>query len=260
MQYRHLSVRQDGPLAHVTLDRPDVRNAFNAELITSLHAAFTDLGNAAGVRAIVLGGSGKLFCGGADINWMRAALELDEAANVSDALRMSDMFRAIDRCPKPVIGKIQGGALGGGVGLVAVCDIAIAANDALFGFTETKLGILPAVISPFAIAKIGVSHARALFLTGERFGCERALSIGLIHQTASVGELDVAVERVVRELLGTGPNAVSAAKALVADVASASYEESRDLTAHAIARQRITPEAQEGLRAFLERRKAGWAL
>ena len=259
MPYSHLRVVAEGPVAHVTLDRPDVRNAFNAELIASLHAAFRDLGSNAGVRAIVLDGSGKLFCGGADINWMRAALELGEVANVKDAQRMSDMFRAIDRCPKPVVGKIHGAALGGGVGLVAVCDIAIAANNTLFGFTETKLGIIPAVISPFAIAKIGASHARALFLTGERFGCERALGIGLIHQTASERELDVAVERVVRELLSAGPNAVSAAKAVIADVATVSYEASRELTALAIARQRVTPEGQEGLRAFLERRTAGWA-
>lgn len=259
MPYPHLTVTIEGPLARVVLERPEVRNAFNAELIASLQAAFADLGRDDAVRAVVLSGSGKLFCGGADINWMRAALELDEAGNVEDARRMSDMFRTIDRCPKPVIGKIHGAALGGGVGLVSVCDIAIAASDTIFGFTETKLGILPATIAPFAIAKIGASHARALFLTGERFGCERALLAGLVHQTADESELDIAVERVVRELLSAGPHAVSAAKALIAGVAAASYDESRDLTAHAIARQRITPEAQEGLRAFLERRKASWS-
>ncbi len=168
------------------------------------------------------------------------------------------MFRAIDRCPKPVIGKIHGAALGGGAGLAAVCDIVIASADAIFGFTEVKLGIIPAVISPFVLAKIGASNARALFLTGERFDAKRAHHIGLVHEVVVADTLDVCIERVVNEILSAGPSAVAAAKALIPLVGESTYEQSRELTARAIAEQRTTSEGQDGLRAFLERRKAGW--
>ena len=253
-----LDVSTAGGVARVRLARPAVRNAFNAELIAGLHRTFEGLAADGAVRAVVLSGEGKSFCGGADINWMRASLELSHEENVADAQRMSDMFRAIDRCPKPVIARIHGAALGGGAGLAAVCDVAIAADDTVFGFTETKLGILPAVISPFVLAKIGQSHARALFLTGERFDAHRALHIGLIHQIVPETELDAAVDRVTQEVHSAGPSAVAAAKETIARVARATYDESRDLTAAAIAAQRTTPEGQEGLRAFLERRKAEW--
>jgi methylglutaconyl-CoA hydratase len=242
----------------VRLNRPDVRNAFNAELIEELAKTFTALSGDAGVRAIVLSGNGKVFCGGADIAWMRASLDLRHDENVADAKAMSRMFRAIDRCPKPVIGKIHGAALGGGAGLAAVCDIAIASADAVFGFTEVKLGIIPAVISPFVLAKIGASHARALFLTGERFDAKRAQHIGLVHEVVVADTLDVCIERVLNEILTAGPSAVAAAKALIPQVRSASYDDTLELTAQAIAAQRTSPEGQEGLRAFLERRKAGW--
>jgi methylglutaconyl-CoA hydratase len=169
------------------------------------------------------------------------------------------MFRAIDGCAKPVVARIHGAALGGGAGLAAVADIAIASDETLFGFTETKLGIIPAVISPFVLAKIGVSNARALFLTGERFTAARALAIGLVHETCPVVDLDERVERVVAELRTAAPSAVAAAKELVRTVRAASYDASRALTAHAIATQRVTPEGQEGLRAFLERRTASFA-
>jgi methylglutaconyl-CoA hydratase len=189
---------------------------------------------------------------------MRASLDLTYDENVTDARAMSDMFRTVDRCPKPVIGKIHGAALGGGAGLAAVCDIVIASADAVFGFTEVKLGIIPAVISPFVLAKIGSSHARALFVTGERFDAKRAHHIGLVHEVVVADTLDVCVERVVNEILSAGPNAVAAAKALIPRVTESSYVESRDLTAEAIAKQRTSPEGQDGLRAFLERRKASW--
>jgi methylglutaconyl-CoA hydratase len=169
---------------------------------------------------------------------------------------MSDMFRAIDNSPKPVIGRIHGAALGGGAGLAAVCDIAIATDDAIFGFTEVKLGIIPAVISPFVLAKIGASHARALFVTGERFDAAHARAIGLVHEVVSPAELDDAVERRLAELRSAGPNAIAAAKLLVHRVLDSSYGESRAITTEAIARQRVSPEGQEGLRAFLERRPA----
>jgi methylglutaconyl-CoA hydratase len=249
---------QAGQVAYLRLNRPDVRNAFNAELIAALTRAFSDLGRDQGVRAIVLSGEGPVFCGGADIAWMRASLDLTYDENRDDARAMSDMFRAIDRCPKPVIGRIHGAALGGGAGLAAVCDIAIASADAIFGFTEVKLGIIPAVISPFVLAKIGISSARALFLTGERFDAKRAQHIGLVHEVVVADTLDVCIERVINEILSAGPSAVAAAKALIPLVRDATYAQSRELTAEAIAKQRTSAEGQDGLRAFLERRKAGW--
>ena len=247
-----------GGIARVILARPDVRNAFNANVIAELFDLFKRIAAADDVRAVVLSGDGKVFCGGADINWMRESLDLSFEANAIDAERMSDMFRAIDNCPHPVIGRIHGAALGGGAGLAAVCDVVVSADDALFGFTEVKLGIIPAVISPFVLSKIGASHARALFLTGERFSAQRAQHIGLVHEVVPEAQLDSAIDRILGEILSAGPNAVSAAKLLVRRVLDATYEETRGLTSQAIAKQRIGPEGQEGLRAFLERRKASF--
>jgi len=253
-----LSVRREGGVARVTLSRPDVRNAFNAELIAELRSSFESLGADDGVVAIVLAGEGKVFCGGADINWMRASLDLTREQNVADAQAMSDMFRTIDRCPKPTIARVHGAALGGGAGLAAVCDVVVASDETVFGFTETKLGIIPAVISPFVLAKIGASNARALFLTGERFDARRALAIGLAHEVVAASALDASVDRVLAEVRTAGPGAAAAAKRLVADVRALGYDETRDHTAHAIADRRTTAEGQEGLRAFLERRNAKW--
>jgi len=253
----HLTVG-DG-IARVTLARPEVRNAFDAEVIEQLRDVFGRITAADDVRAVVLAGEGKVFCGGADINWMRASLDLSYEANVVDAERMSDMYRAIDNCPKPVIGAIHGAALGGGAGLAAVCDIAIAADDTVFGFTEVKLGIIPATISPFVLAKIGASHARALFVTGERFDAAHARAIGLVHEVVSAAELDGAVERRLAELHAAGPDAIGAAKLVVRRVLDNTYDESRAITTQAIARQRVSPEGQEGLRAFLEHRPPSFA-
>jgi methylglutaconyl-CoA hydratase len=247
-------------IARVTLARPDVRNAFNAQMISELHEVFSRITAADDVRAVILAGEGPVFCGGADINWMRASLELSFEANAIDAEKMSDMFRAIDNCSKPVIARIHGAALGGGAGLAACCDIVIASDETLFGFTEVKLGIIPAVISPFAIAKIGASHARALFLTGERFDAERAARIGLVHKVVTRESLDDAVQQHIAEICNAGPYAVSAAKLLIRRVLDATYEDSRKITTQAIANQRISPEGQEGLRAFLERRKASFCV
>ncbi|HEY8314863.1 MAG TPA: enoyl-CoA hydratase-related protein [Candidatus Baltobacteraceae bacterium] len=253
-----LSIRNEDGIARVALARPDVRNAFNAQLIAELQDAFNRFSADAATRAVVLSGEGKTFCGGADINWMRASLDLSRHENVADARAMSDMFRAIDRCGKPVIGAIHGAALGGGAGLAAVCDIVVASDETIFGFTEVKLGIIPAVISPFVLAKIGVSHARALFLTGERFDARRAQAIGLVHEVTPLGALDAAVDRILAEIRSAGPGAVAAAKRLIETIRESDYAASRDITADAIAAQRTTPEGQEGLRAFLERRKTEW--
>jgi methylglutaconyl-CoA hydratase len=254
-----LQITTEAGVARVTLARPEVRNAFNEYVIRELRDAFTSLSNDDSIRAVVLAGKGKVFCGGADVHYMRDALDLSYDNNVADAEAMSNMFRAIDQCSKPVIGRIHGAALGGGAGLVAVCDIAIATEATVFGFTEVKLGIIPAVISPFVVAKIGASHARALFLTGERFKAERAMQIGLIHDVVDPDEidtLDTSVDAVINELRTAGPRAVSAAKALIPRVRAATYDETLGITAQAAAAARASDEGQEGMRAFLEHRPA----
>jgi len=250
--------RRGGGIVRVVLNRPEVRNAFNAELIGDLSDAFHALSADDGVRAVVLAGAGKSFCGGADVSWMRASLDLAADANVRDAERLSEMFYALDTCAKPVIGCVHGAALGGGAGLAAVCDVVLSSPDTIFGFTETKLGIIPAVISPFVLAKIGISAARALFLSGERFDAGRAERIGLIHEIVPLDELEQRIEAIEIEFATAGPGAISAAKRLIAQVAHTSYAESKALTARAIAAQRTSAEGQEGLRAFLEHRTAAW--
>jgi methylglutaconyl-CoA hydratase len=253
-----LRLTRDGGRATVTLHRPAVRNAFNAELIAALRDTFIALAQDERVRIVVLDGEGPAFCAGADITWMRDALALSEAENIRDAEAFSEMYRAIDRCPKPVVAKVHGAVLAGGIGLCAVADAVVAHEETLFGFTETKLGISPAVISPFVLAKIGVSHARRLFLTGERFDALRAQAIGLVHEVVHGDALDGTVDAIVEEFQTSGPAAVAAAKQMIAEMRAVSYEESRALTARAIARQRVSPEGQEGLRAFLERRTPSW--
>ena len=250
--------RRGGASARVMLNRPAVRNAFNAELIAALRDAFLNLDADDSVRTVVLGGAGTVFCGGADIGWMRDSLDLSADENVREAEQMADMFHAIDRCSKPVIGRIAGAALGGGAGLTAVCDVVVAAADAVFGFTETKLGIIPAVISPFVLNKIGRSAARALFLSGERFDAARAARIGLVHHVVAADELDARVEAIEIEFATAGPQAIAAAKRLIVEVSETNTVETRAFTARAAAAQRTSAEGQEGLRAFLERRPPNW--
>ncbi len=259
-----LLVERSGPngsVARVTLNRPDVHNAFNATLIGELRRLFTRLADepAASLRAVVLAGAGPSFCAGADVNWMRSSLGLTREENEQDAMVMAEMFDAIDRCPAPVIARVQGAALGGGMGLCAVSDLVVAEAGAKFGFTETRLGILPAVISPFVIAKIGETHARALYPGGRRFDATRALRIGLVHELVE-GEqaLDAAVEGAVGDILSAGPTAARAAKAIIREVRGLPHESTRWHTARRIAGQRTSPEGQEGLRAFLEKRDPAW--
>jgi methylglutaconyl-CoA hydratase len=240
-------IERDGPVLRVTLARPERRNAFDAELIAELTAALDGAGDA---RAVLLAGEGPSFCAGADLEWMRASAGLTYEENVEDARRLLRLLEAIDGCPAPVVARIQGHALGGGAGLVACADVAVAAEDAVFAFSEVKLGLIPSVISPFVLAKIGPSAARRYFLTGERFDAATALRIGLVHDV--VADLDGAVERVLAERLGAGPEAVRAAKLLVRD-RPAGIE-----TARRIAGQRASAEGQEGLRAFLEKRPPRW--
>jgi methylglutaconyl-CoA hydratase len=254
-----IAVERRGAVAAVWLDRPETHNAFDAALIRGLTEVFSALARDEGVRCVVLGGRGRSFSAGADVNWMQASLDLGHDENVADATRLAVMLETIDSCPKPVVARVQGAALGGGCGLIACCDVALAAERATFGFTETRLGILPATIGPFAIAKIGIGHARALFLSGQRFDAERALRIGLVHEVhPDEAALDAAVERVVGELLAAGPLAVAHAKRLIARTAGHDPAGLREETAEAIAERRASPEGQDGLRAFLERRPPGW--
>jgi methylglutaconyl-CoA hydratase len=242
-----LRIERETGVLRVAMGRPERRNAFDAALIDELAATFADVGDA---RAVVLSGDGPSFSAGADVEWMRSSVDLSYDENVADALRLRAMLDAIDSCPAPVVGRVQGHALGGGCGLVACCDIAVAEPTAQFAFSEVKLGIVPAVISPFALAKIGTTAARRYFVTGERFSATEALRIGLIHEVTD--DLDGAVERVVGELLSAGPSAARAAKEL------ARAPQSAEETAGRIAAHRTSQEGQEGLRAFLEKRSPGW--
>jgi methylglutaconyl-CoA hydratase len=253
-----LDIHHDGPVVRVTLDRPDVRNAFNEALIAELTAWAESVTPTAPERVAVLAGKGRMFCAGADVTWMSRMVGYSHEENVRDARALGRMFAALNALPIPLIGRIQGAALGGGAGLAAICDIVIAAEDVIFGFTEVKLGILPAVISPYAIAKIGQSAARELFLTGARFSATRAKEIGLAHVVVDEADLDRVVAKYINDILTAGPQAVTAAKRLIAAVANHPPEEVLDLTVETIARQRVSPEGQEGLHAFLEKRKASW--
>jgi len=244
-----LRVEQDGDLLRVTMARPDRRNAFDAELISELTEAFGDVGD--DVIAVILAGEGKSFSAGADVDWMRSSIELSYEENITDARRLRMMLETIDSCPAPVLARVQGHALGGGCGLVACSDIVVAAPDVKFAFSEVKLGIIPAVISPFALAKIGPSAARRYFLTGELFDSATALRIGLVHEI--VEDLDAAVELLLAELRSAGPEAARHAKKLVLERPDGLATERR------IAQRRTSDEGQEGLRAFLEKRDPSWA-
>jgi methylglutaconyl-CoA hydratase len=243
-----LRIERDGDVLRVTLARPDSRNAFDAALIAELSEAFVDVGTA---RAVVLSGEGPSFCAGADVAWMRASIDLDREANVADANALRRMLEAIDGCPAPVVAVVHGHALGGGVGLVAVADIVLSDPGTVFAFSEVKLGIVPAVISPFALRKIGQSAGRRYFVTGERFDAETALRMGLVHEVTS--DRDAALARVLTELRTAGPRAARHAKRLVLDRPDGPE------TARLIAERRTSDEGQEGLRAFLERRPPAWA-
>jgi len=245
-----LRIERDGPILRVTLARPERRNAFDAELIAELTEAFSSIGDE--VRAVVLAGDGPSFCAGADVEWQRASIDLTLDENVEDALRLYRMLAAVDACPAPLVARVQGYALGGGSGLVACADVVVSAPDATFGFSEVRLGIIPAVISPFVFARIGAGAARSLFVTGERFDAETALRIGLVDEVAD--DFDAAVESQVAAILKSGPEATRAAKRLTREQPS----DPREL-ARIAAGLRAGGEGQEGLRAFLEKRRPGWS-
>jgi methylglutaconyl-CoA hydratase len=249
-----LRAESSGPILRLTLDRPEVRNAFNDELIDRLSTAFRELPD--GTRAVILASEGPGFCAGGDLEWMRKAAAYSEDENVRDALRLARLFKSIAECPAVVIARIQGAAYGGGCGLVAAADVAVASADAKFAFSEVKLGLIPATISPFVIAKIGQGHARALFTTGEAFGADRALRIGLVHEVVdSVVDLDEAVDRKVSAVLSSGPEAIKSVKSLMGH-----GDLSLDECARRLARARASTEGREGVAAFLEKRKASFVV
>lgn len=254
-----LTTMRDGPVAHLRLARPDLHNAFDAALIAELTGALEALAMDSGVRVVVLEGSGRSFSAGADLHWMRGMAAAGEAANREDALALARLMRTLDELPKPTVARVHGAAFGGGVGLVACCDIAIGVPGTRFGLTESRLGLLPAVISPYVIAAIGARQARRWFATGEVFDADRALHMGLLHEVVAAEELDAAVARQVSHLLKAGPVAAAQAKALVRAVLPHVDRDALDVaTADLIAALRVSPEGQEGLTAFLDKRAPSW--
>jgi methylglutaconyl-CoA hydratase len=246
-------------VARVVLDRPEVRNAFDDVLVARLTETFAALGADPAVHVVVLEGEGRAFCAGADLSWMKRMVSYGPEENRRDAAALAAMFLSIDACPRPVVGRVHGAALGGGAGLVAVCDVAIAAEGTLLGTTEVRLGIVPGVISPFVVRKIGESHARRWFLTGERFTAAEALRAGLVHAVVPEAELDGEVERVVDALLLGGPEALAVSKDLARRMGHAPLAEALAEASGVIADRRASAEGQEGMRAFLERRSPAWA-
>ena len=246
-------------VATVTLNRPEIHNAFNDQLILDLTTLFNEISNDESVRVVILTGASKSFCAGADLNWMKGMINYSQKDNFLDSQKLNDMFHAINSCRKPVIGKINGSALGGGVGIVACCDFVITSKNAKFGFTEVKLGLLPAVISPYVIAKIGENFARATFLSGEKFSAEYAERIGLVHLTVDPNNLDSEIERKLKDFLGAGPCAVSLTKDLIKNVTALPKDKITDYTCNAIANARTSTEGQEGMNALLEKREPKWS-
>ena len=256
-----IECRQNGVVLTVALNRPQRHNAMTPELIQQLTATFTEINQRDDIRVVVLTGNGRSFCAGADLNSMRAAADFTFEENVADGQAIFDLMATVDGCSKPVIGRINGAAIGGGAGLVACCDIAVAVARARFSYSEARLGLVPAVISPFVVAKIGASQARRLFLTGMRFDADLARSIGLVHEVvADEAALDEATQGQIELLLGAAPNAQSLAKGLIRQVAGQPKVAMRDYTTQLIAERRDSAEGREGMTSFLEKRPPNWAV
>ena len=255
--YKTLNVRSDEHIVRVHLNRPDVRNAFNQEMISDLTDVFVRLGKNESVRAIVLGGEGKVFCAGADIRWMSASIDCTEDENVADAKTMAHMYQTVDTCPVPVVGRVQRAAFGGAIGLISACDIVVAEVGTKLCFSEVRLGILPAVISSFSMTKIGVSQARRYFITAEVFLAEDA-PVGLIHEVVPPDALDATVDSILDHIQANGPRAVRETKKLIPQVAESTRAEAIELCSKTIARVRVGKEGQAGLRAFLDKTDPPW--
>ena len=252
---KHLEVVEREGVKEVWLNRPDLHNAFNAELIEELISVFSSIGEK--TRIVILSGRGTSFCAGADLNWMKSMKDYSKEENFADAKRLAKLFSTINECEVPVVGRVNGHALGGGVGLVSVCDYVVAVKDSLMGFTEVRLGLIPAVISPYCIAKIGESHARAWMISGERFSSEEAHRMGLVHEVVGVGELDARIHELEKRFLAAGPVAAREAKKLIRGVVK-NLKGSEDMTCQMISERRVSAEGQEGMRALLSKEKPAW--
>jgi methylglutaconyl-CoA hydratase len=243
----------------VSINRPEVRNAFNDRVILDFQEVFDQIINDSNVRVVVIKGEGPVFCAGGDLQWMKDSLNLASRDNLEDTKKLARMFDSLNSCPKPVVGLVHGAAIGGGVGLVSVCDYVIASKETLFSLAEVRVGIIPACIGPFVLAKIGETHARSYFISAERFDAHRAKEIGLIHEVVEKPEqLNDACQRILTNLKHGGPNAIAAAKKLIHDLRHMGHPECLDYVAKTLADLRVTPEGQEGLKAFLEKRKPNW--
>lgn len=260
MPYQFLDVRREGPVEYVTLNRPDVRNAFNEQVIDEITRWAAAVAADDQVRVAVLAGAGKAFCAGADLTWMSRMVSYTHDENVQDASAMAKMYASLDHLPIALVGRVHGAALGGGAGLVAVCDIVVAGEQATFGFTEVKVGIVPAVISPYVLTKVGMSATRELFLTGMRFDAARAKEIGLVHAVAQEAQLDACIGKYVSELLTAAPGAISTVKELLRKVWGRPVQDTMGITTDTIAARRVSEEGQEGMKAFLEKRKPNWTV
>jgi methylglutaconyl-CoA hydratase len=258
MPYENLRYEVEGGVARLTLNRPEVHNALNNALIDEIRGAVEEAGSDSTARVVLISGEGRSLCAGADIDWLRRSIELSHEENVADMQRLAGMLVAMDECPKPIVARAHGAVLGGGSGLVAAADIVVAAEGARFGFTEVRLGITPSTIAPCAVAKIGISNAAHLFLTGERFGAEQAKEYGLVHEVVPESELDAAVQRKLDALVKGGPNALAEAKRLVRELRSIDVSKDTYRMAEQMAVTRTSEEGQEGLKAFLEKRPARW--
>ncbi len=252
-EFTSILLRRDGSVEHLVLNRPHVRNAFNDELIAEVSAWADQAAADRDLRAVVISGAGPSFCAGADLSWMMKMAGYSREENLRDARAAAAMFDAINTLPVPVIVRVHGAALGGGAGLAAVADVTVADESATFGFTEVKLGLVPSIISPYVIAKIGQSAARELFVTGRRFGAEHAREIGLVHVVVAADQLDRTVRQFLDEIQANGREAMATAKALLRDIASRSIKDATPLTTETIAARRVSAEAQERMRAFLKK-------
>lgn len=257
-QYRTIKLSINDNVAYIDFCRPEVHNAFNDTVIYEMTDLFKKLDDDKSLRAVVLTGEGKSFCAGADLNWMKRVITQSFEENLKESNALADLFALIYNFRCPVIGKINGAAIGGGVGFVAVCDIAIAADSAVFSFSEVKIGLVPACIGPYVVKKIGEGKAREFFITGERMKAEKAFKIGLVNNYVEDDELDPAVDDLLKMIKSSGPDAIAVAKKLVASVPNMNEGEYKPFTAEMIARLRISDEGQEGMNAFLEKRKPKW--
>jgi methylglutaconyl-CoA hydratase len=257
-EFETILAAKEGKVLRITMNRPQVHNAFNATMIMELADAFGTAGSDDGVRIVILTGAGPSFCAGADLNWMREIIHYSYEQNLAESRQVAELMKAIYELPKPTIARVNGAVIGGGTGLLSACDIVVASDKARFGLSEVKIGLVPAAIGPYVIRRIGESHAHELFLTGERFDAQRALEIGLVNKVVPDAALDEKVEELVLLLLSSGPEAIAKCKELLYKVPGMNLQEAKVYTAEMIARLRISPEGQEGMASFLEKRKPGW--